>query len=256
MALRKLGRKRVARRKPMGRRRKFVRRGRRADGGKITALRTATVPDRLILRMKYVDNIVLSGIGGASRVFRLNSLYDPDTSVTNGHQPLGYDQWNTFYNKYRVFKAIVTIKAMNTSSNSADAEQIGFVAGPDQAAPGFGDQFFEQPHCKRVTISGRGGIDKGTIRYTVSIPRVMGMASVVYKSNPNVASTFNNNPAEQVYGYLACRPLDGSSTSLVSCEVSITYVCELFDRSAVPVSYPAGKDPEAPDATDGRIDDL
>lgn len=219
------------------------------------ATRTATVPDRTILRMKYVDNIVLSGLGGASRVFRLNSLYDPDTSLTNGHQPLGYDQWNTFYNKYRVFKADVVLTFTNSSSNPADTEQVGFVAYNDQASPPSGDAFFEQPHCKSILLSGRGGMDKATIKYSVNMPRILGMAPVVYKSNTQVASLFGTNPAEQVLGAICCRPIDGQSTSLVSVQVWIQYHCELFDRTQITISYPMGKDPELPGATDGKLED-
>lgn len=248
------------RKKRGGLKRRAMRRGvGRANGGKITALKTATVPDRIILKMKYIDNIVLSGLGGSSRVFRLNSLYDPDTSVTNGHQPMGFDQWNTFYSKYRVFRADVVIKCANASSNAADTEQVAFVATNDDVVPSpgiYGDGFFEQPHCKRITLSGRGGMDRGTIKYTVNLPRILGMAPVVYKSNPDVASLFNNNPLEQVYGVLACRPIDGSSTALVNCEVSITYYAELFDRETMNISYPAGKNPELPGSGDGRVEDL
>lgn len=251
-------RKRGGMRKRGGpRKRGGVRRGAkgRANGGLVRAVRTATVPDRTILRMKYVDNIVLTGIGGASRVFRLNSMYDPDTSVTNGHQPLGYDQWNTFYNKYRVFKADVVLTFTNSSSNNADTEQVGFVAYNDQASPPQGDAFFEQPHCKSVMLSGRGGMDKGVIRYSVNLPRILGMAPVVYKSATTTSALFGSNPAEQVLGAIFVRPIDGQSTSLVSCQVWIQYHCELFDRTQITISYPQGKNPDAADAADGRLED-
>lgn len=244
----KRGGKRVMR-KPGGRR------GGRANGGLVRAVRTATVPDRTILRMKYVDNIVLTGIGGASRVFRLNSMYDPDTSVTNGHQPLGYDQWNTFYNKYRVFKADVVLTLTNASSNAADTEQVGFVAYNDQASPPNGDAFFEQPHCKSVMLSGRGGMDKATIKYSVNLPRILGMAPVVYKSSTDTSALFGANPAEQVLGAIFTRPIDGQSTSLVNVQVWIQYHCELFDRTQITISYPQGKNPESPGETDGRLED-
>lgn len=238
-------------------RRRYARRSApRPNGGKVTALKTATVPDRMVLRMKYVDNIVLSGVGGASRVFRLNSIYDPDTSITTGHQPLGYDQWNTFYAKYRVFKANVTIKATNASSNSADTEQIGMVAFNNNIPISTADDFYEQPHCKKSLLSGRGGMDRAIMTYSVDCPRIVGMAPVVYKSTSTTASLFGSNPLEQVNLAILTRPIDGQSTSLVNVEVSITYFVELFDRSSIPISYPAGKDPDLAGATDGTIGDL
>lgn len=220
-------------------------------GGKVTALKTATVPDRMVLRMKYVDNFVLSGAGGASRMFRLNSIYDPDTSLTNGHQPLGYDQWDVFYQKYRVFKAVVTLKATNSSSNAADTEQIGICAIANNTFLGSNDAFFEQPHCKKALLAGRGGEDRATMTYSVDLPRILGQAPVVYKSNINTSSLFGANPVETVNLGIFSRPIDGQSSTLVSCEISITYFVELFDRSPVALSYPTGKNPDAPLVTDG-----
>lgn len=248
-------------RKPSTKRPQRRARGRRRapyskTGGRITALKTATVPDRMVLKMKYVDNFVLTGLAGATRVFRANSIYDPDTSLVNGHQPLGFDQWDVFYNKYRVFRADVVLKATNSSSNSADTEQIGVCAFANNTYLANDDSFFEQPHCKKALLSGRGGMDRSVIKYTVDIPRILGMAPVVYKSTPNTASLFTTNPSEIVNLGIFTRPIDGASTSLVSCEIAITYYVELFDRSPVSLSYPAGKDPDAPDATDGQLDDL
>lgn len=225
-------------------------------GGKITALKTATVPDRMVLKMKYVDNFVLTGVAGATRVFRANSIYDPDTSLINGHQPLGFDQWDIFYNKYRVFRADVVLKCTNSSSNSADTEQIGVCAFANNTFLSSDDAFFEQPHCKKALISGRGGMDRATIKYTVDVPRILGMAPVVYRSMPTTASLMSANPTEVVNLGIFTRPIDGASTALVSVEMSITYYVELFDRAPVALSYPAGKDPDAPDATDGTFTNL
>lgn len=36
-----------------------------------------------------------------NHVFRINSIYDPNQSGA-GHQPMGYDQWGNYYNRYVV----------------------------------------------------------------------------------------------------------------------------------------------------------
>lgn len=231
-----------------------ARAARRTDGGKVTMLRTPTVPDRLIMRMKYVDNIVLSGVAGASRVIRLNSIFDPDTSIVQGHQPLGFDQWSVFYTKYRVFGAKVTARFTNSSSNQADSEQVAILPFNAQNTPVLDDAFFEQPHVKKALLSGRGGMDRATLYCNANIPRILGMANVVYKSNPETASLFQTNPVEAVNLILVTRPIDGQSTSLVSVELQIEYYCEFFDRVRTVISYPNGKDPNAVES-DGRIED-
>lgn len=238
---------------PAGRRRGGPRRGGVRNGGKVTALKTSTVPDRMVLRMKYTDNIILDGNGtgvpGGSpfvaRAFRLNSIFDPDTSTVAGHQPLGYDQWNVFYNKYRVYKAGVTIRLANSAANSANAIQAGFFAyNANGAGKVIDDSTFEQPHMKKVTLGGRGGQDRGLINYTVDVPRILGMAPVVYKSVASTSSLFGANPLESINGTVVIRSIDGQSVPLVSATVDIVYYVELFDRMVAPISVPDGKDPD------------
>ena len=75
------------------------------------------MPDRLITKFSYKDNVNLTDVlSFGTKIFRLNSIYDPDLDLVNGHQPLGYDQWSTFYNKYRVYKAVVRATIMNNQN--------------------------------------------------------------------------------------------------------------------------------------------
>lgn len=44
----------------------------------------------------------------AHHFFRCNGLYDPDATGT-GHQPIGFDQITTMYNRYMVYKAKIKV---------------------------------------------------------------------------------------------------------------------------------------------------
>lgn len=222
--------------------------GKKQTGGLVSMSRkAATRPDRMTLRMNYVDNIVLSGgvASGTARAFRVNSLYDPDTSTLAGHQPLGYDQWSVFYQKYRVYKADVTVRLANVDANSADAVQCAlFAYNANGAGKVIDDSIFEQPHTRKAILGGRGGMDRATLRMSVNLPKILGMAPVVYKSVSTTSSLFGTNPLEAINASVICRALDGQSSPLISCEVTIVYHAELFDPIVQTISYPAGKDPE------------
>lgn len=61
------------------------------------------VPDKLYVKLKYVDTSVINVAASSSTnwIFQ-SSLHDPFYG-TGGHQPLYYDQYTTMFTKYRVF---------------------------------------------------------------------------------------------------------------------------------------------------------
>lgn len=62
-----------------------------------------------IVKMRYAQAVNLDAIAGSqnSWVFRANSIHDPDLTG-GGHQPLGHDEWENFYYKYKVLKSKLT----------------------------------------------------------------------------------------------------------------------------------------------------
>jgi hypothetical protein len=63
-----------------------------------------TWPITTQVKLPYVGHATLTpgSAGAPAYVFlRAGSCYDPEYSV-GGHQPLGFDQWSTFYNHYTV----------------------------------------------------------------------------------------------------------------------------------------------------------
>jgi len=79
-------------------------------------LLTVGFPKTTMVKLRYVDYATLNPgiytVGTA--IFKANGCYDPNTSGT-GHQPMGFDQWASFYNHYIVVGAKITA-VLNTSS--------------------------------------------------------------------------------------------------------------------------------------------
>ena len=67
-----------------------------------------TVPDRIFVKLRYVERIVLTAGSSNSYVFRGNSIFDPNYTSTGG-QALATDQWNSFYQQYRVHSSSIKV---------------------------------------------------------------------------------------------------------------------------------------------------
>ncbi|WP_218254000.1 hypothetical protein, partial [Candidatus Magnetobacterium casense] len=80
------------------RRKRFARRPKRTTVNVNRAL--APIAQRYITKMKYSDVISGGALFGDVHM-NLNSLFDPNRSGI-GHQPYGFDQLATLYNRYRV----------------------------------------------------------------------------------------------------------------------------------------------------------
>lgn len=93
-------------------------RGRRKRSNLVT-LGRQPVPNTALVKLRYCQTISIDAGAGVtnSRIFRANSLYDPDYSTsTSQHQPLAADQWALFYSQYCVLGSKMTVQPINTSS--------------------------------------------------------------------------------------------------------------------------------------------
>lgn len=237
------GKRRYRGRKTAPKRRNLRRRG---DGGKVAFMRNSLVPDRMICKLVYKDNINLAGVNPATWAVwngRLNSLYDIDYAIVNGHQPLGFDQWGAFYQKYRVFKASVSVTFIN---NTTTGVQVGVL--PYNYINGnistIGDDVFEQPHVATKTIGGNAGINKGVVSKVVDIPRIMGKSHSQYKSSDDTSAVWTSSPQQLCNLAVFARTINNAAPPTVQAIINITLFCEFFDRKQQNLSYPAGKDPD------------
>lgn len=77
-------------------------------------------PNSMLVRMKYVQSVVLNpdGIAPVLYQFRCNSIYDPDYTGT-GHQPRSSDEFAQIYKHYNVISSKITVRCNpSTSTNT------------------------------------------------------------------------------------------------------------------------------------------
>lgn len=226
----------------------------RGGSGNVQALKTLTVPDRIKVKLPYHTVInYASAVGVQDQVFNLNSIYDPDRTGV-GHQPLGFDQWAAFYNRYRVYGVKVRWTITNRSEVPVNVALIG---NNDPTMVLGNDNLFEQSHMNKVQIGSKNGIDTKVITKYFTPARLTGRPLVSYVSDDRYQATMINNPIETIVGHFYIANADASVQALAcNCSIHITYMVELFDRRNLNLSNttPELRGPEKNLLEDGTLE--
>jgi len=182
--------KKTYRKKRTFRRRKY--RGRKNRLRNVVPSGAAPIARKHIVRLKYSDILPLSVGAGAtiSRTFNLNGLYDPD-DTNIGHQPYGYDQLSTLFNRYRVYKTTWHV------SFAGSNDRLHLVVAPVNGNTTFADfiALAEMPLAVSKSMSFDGGYPVN-FKGRVYLPKLNGATSVQYKTDDRFSSIVSDNPAE------------------------------------------------------------
>lgn len=78
--------------------------------------RSPVQADSCFVKLIYTEDLTLSTVGGAGGyVFTGNDAFDPNYTGA-GAQPLGFDEWSAFYERYRVFGSSMYVKAISNDT--------------------------------------------------------------------------------------------------------------------------------------------
>jgi hypothetical protein len=136
-----------------------------------------------MVKLRYSTVISLNpGLGAASIYqFKANGMYDPDFTGS-GHQPMGFDQWMTFYDHFTVVGSKITITAIN---NQPETYTLACSLVDDTAIinPTSFSGFLERngtvwKHIAPVS----GSANKGTISKKFSAKKFFGTKDFIGKS--------------------------------------------------------------------------
>lgn len=185
------------------------------------------------VNLRYCDEIsinpAVSGIP-TRHVFRANSLFDPDFTGT-GHQPLGYDQWGVFYNKYTVIGSSITIEAFN--SDTAIPVVVGISTFDTSSHTGTNTigGCMEQPNTVHKTQGKQGAVDTALVlRQNVNPFKFL---KKKFGDDGMTGQNFSLNPGIDLYYHIWAASLGGADGAAVDILVTIDYVAILTDPNQV-----------------------
>lgn len=203
--------------------------------------RTAVIPNQLFaasfpremkVNLRYFELQSYTGTTGIGndRVYNLNSIFDPYRTGT-GHQPQGYDQWSSFYGRYRVDNVKVTMAFTGTTSGSGII--FGVLANNDATALIDPSVFAETPLTHVKHFSAGGPVVSITTSYNLAV--VTGVTPTVYKADDRYQSSFNTSPTEVLTLHTFACDLNTAAVPM-SYTIDMIFEVVMFDPVQLPLS--------------------
>ena len=186
--------------------------------------RTYGFPNSIITKLRYVENLTISGSAGAVgyKIFAANGLYDPNISDT-GHQPMYYDNYTSIYDQYVVLGSKITVHIMN--SGTVDVLMFGIVGDDDSTISTNTDTLMEQNNSV-YTLSGTVNSEPKVLTMTFEPLRDFGVDA---KDDGASSTGIGANPAEMwCYGVWAAAA-NGSSSIACNFIVEIEYTAKFTE---------------------------
>lgn len=192
------------------------------------------VPDRLRTKLRYTQLNSVTSTSGAivQQLFRGNSLFDPDVTGV-GHQPQGFDQYMTLYQRYIVKGCAIRV---HINCNTSGANYI-FTVRPsadvnDTSANITVDM--EKPFAKWAM--GTQGTQARKIKSYYSTGKIEGATSSKVMINDTFSGDGSSSPLSQWYWFISCCNADQSTTTNFNIYSELVYYCEFYDRKTLTTS--------------------
>lgn len=168
------------------------------------------IPDEQHVTFAYADELPVNAAGNVYRYqWRVNSPYDPNYTAT-GAQPVGFDQWATFYQRYRtVWVDHCVYISCNTGNSTLAAALV-----PTAKDPGSTLYYFDYAGMRRAaTGQTASGSPMLKLRLRGWLWDLMGLERVTILGDTDYSSNFTSNPAKELFSNLAVET-SGATDSL------------------------------------------
>ncbi len=226
-------RSRTLRKRPRNAKRRRGVAPRRMGLRSLTVQRNPIMARSQIVRFKYADRVLIDPAVDtvASHIFRANSLFAPDaTGSPTAHQPLGRDEYESFYQTYTVIGS--KIKATYFPTGQTSAGMVGGILLKNNTTvlPGV-THMLEQGIARPRSLKQN---DRPTsVRLGFSPKRFFGVHNIT-DNKETLGAAFSQNPSQLAFWHVYLAPMD-STTNLAATEVlvEIEYTCLLTERKTI-----------------------
>lgn len=177
-----------------------------------------------LVRLKYCELINLNpGVGTlAYHNFSCNGAYDPNVTGV-GHQPLGFDQYMTFYDHYTVIGSKITIRGQ--ADDTAYEMLVGIFVNDDvNFLPTTGQHACELPGSRYTLVSEKDNGENTSWTITARYSARKNDSSRAPLSNPELKGSAGGNPTEQTYYTIWVAPVGSADLAAVNIWVHIEYL--------------------------------
>ena len=218
-------------RKPTGKDRSTWSKRARASIPRTVNMGKGPIAPKTVVTLKYTQSWLSDGTTYDTR-WNLNSLFSP--AYSGGHQPMGFDQYATFYNRYRVLKVKVRVDVGASTSYTGGPYKIVLVADNDNASLTTMLTSIEQTGASVYTSKGAGTI---TAVKTYYPHLITGVTKKEYQDD-RFQALVSAKPTEDILLHVLLADIYNNTVATTTTQASIVmeYTCELFDPKPLAAS--------------------
>lgn len=189
---------------------------------------SAAFPVALRTKLRYATYGTLAA-GGTNAwtetVFRTNSVYDPDFTLT-GASPSGFGALATLYNRYRVLSGDWSVTFVNDTGATVNVATV-----ETDASTTFSNiiSATQQGFSRQSALSDQsGGRNQWIWRHRIKPWKVLGVTKQRYMNDDGFAAAVSTNPSLTSFLHLGCQSV--TSTAQVQTAVIVVFDVVFFDR--------------------------
>jgi hypothetical protein len=183
------------------------------------------VPDATLCKIKWTGayNPVSAIIVDSTYV--MNGLYDPDLTVPVTSQPVGFDEWMGFYERYQVLGCLIEATIYNNSTSGLPAVHA-LMPSVDQSPPTNPFIMMQQAHAVDGVSSGANGVP------SCVLTKYMNVSSFIGRTTDSVNYTGNDagNPTNRTYFHVMSESADFTRSIDITVQVEMTFDVRFYKR--------------------------
>jgi hypothetical protein len=198
------------------------------------------LPSKWRFATRYMENNLLidpTQNSNSERIFRLNSLYDPD-AATGGHQPIGFDQLSPLYTYYTV----IGCRARVTMTNTDDHHPQNLYLFPSNSSSSLDSDDQLKVMTERglarwcqLAPAGTGGSTK-TLTINWSAKDFFGKSPFEHQ---DFSAPMTTNPLAQAFLHVVAQPLNADPLQnpyAIVGSIVLEYIAILTEPKPMPMS--------------------
>lgn len=169
---------------------------------------------------------------GISYFYRLNSVYDPDSSGV-GTSATGYSTWAGHFLNYKVHRATVRVRAV-ASGATGGAVQAIIAPVPGQAVVPANFSLWRSIRGNSTKIIAPvtvGGQNVWEFTRTYELAQWLQVTKSQFQNDMDFSGAIASNPARQLYLMIGCAAVNGSAPGALAFTIDITYQVEWFNQT-------------------------
>lgn len=189
-------------------------------------------PDVMRVELRYNRYQSLNSASPQINVYRGNSVFDPDFSGI-GAQPMGHDQWSTFYRRYRVIAAAIKVE-FSSQVNSTTGIQGCICALNSSLATSNPVEMLEAAKSVKSKVVSDPSDARGTMSYYITTAEMAGLPADGYLYERDLSAAISSNPVEGWFYHVGFFDASGGlNTVNVHSQTEITYYVEYYHRETL-----------------------